>query len=194
MDELRESAELIRRGVLWCSRHGVRSSLDRLATWMVDERVPSTRSYAMWSAGRSTPRSPKATIVVSIVVPVRDPEPAHLVALVASVRAQTHQAWELILVDDGSRRPDVRQQLDKLAGCDERVILLRRDGAKKDTFGDFPSSGISATTNRGAAVGGSHRRRRRRRRRRYERRRRRRRRMRRPVPFSPPTEPDSAPL
>jgi len=152
VDELRESAELIRRGVLWCSRHGVRSSLDRLATWMVDERGPSTRSYAMWSAGRSIPHSPEASIIVSIVVPVRDPEPDHLAALVASVRAQTHRAWELILVDDGSRRPEVRRQLDELAGCDERVILLRRDGAGAETTDDMPSSGISVSTNRGAAI------------------------------------------
>jgi hypothetical protein len=85
--------------------------------------------------------------MVSIVVPVHDPDPSHLSALATSVRRQSHQAWELIFVDAGSRRPDVLRMLDQLAGSDERVILLARPEASPDSR----PGGISDTSNRGAA-------------------------------------------
>lgn len=151
MDDLQEFAELVCRGVSWWSRHGVRSSLERVADWVADERAPSTRSYAMWSAGRVPSSCPPSNMTVSIVVPVLDPEPQHLLALVASVRGQSHQAWELILVDDGSARADVRELLARLGDSDERVRWLGQPGLA-DGSGAKGHSGISAATQRGVAV------------------------------------------
>lgn len=178
MDDLREFAALARRGWLWWSRHGVRSSLDRVADWAADERSPTSQSYAMWSATCAASPCPPSNLLVSIVVPVLDPAPEHLQALVDSVRGQSHGAWELLLVDDGSVRADVRQLLAELAAADERVRLVaaRGDGAapgksatpsgatksgsaatpsSETTPGDEPAptnTGISAATQRGVAV------------------------------------------
>ena len=82
MDDLREFAALVRRGWLWWSRHGVRSSLDRVADWAADERSPDLQSYAMWSASCAPSACPRSTLLVSIVVPVLDPAPEHLRAFV----------------------------------------------------------------------------------------------------------------
>ena len=163
MDDLGEFAALVRRGWLWWSRHGVRSSLDRVADWAADERSPTSQSYAMWSATCAPSPSPRSNLLVSIVVPVLDPAPEHLQGLVDSVRSQSHSTWELILVDDGSVRSDVRRLLSDLAAGDERVRLVTAPGngaaetapGSATTPGDEPAprnTGISAATQRGVAV------------------------------------------
>ncbi|MGH9121673.1 MAG: glycosyltransferase family 2 protein, partial [Acidimicrobiales bacterium] len=61
-----------------------------------------------------------------MVVPVYDPPPEALAEAVRSVRAQTFERWELILVDDGSKDPSVRAALARAAASDPRVHLVRR--------------------------------------------------------------------
>jgi glycosyltransferase involved in cell wall biosynthesis len=60
--------------------------------------------------------------LISVVMPVRNAE-AFLDAAIASIRAQTHQALELIVVDDGSsdRTPEI---LERHAGEDPRLRCL----------------------------------------------------------------------
>jgi glycosyltransferase involved in cell wall biosynthesis len=60
-----------------------------------------------------------------------------LAAALASVRRQTLDAWELCLVDDGSRDARVIELLDRAVAEDQRIRLTRRDH----------SGGISAATN-----------------------------------------------
>lgn len=63
---------------------------------------------------------------ISLVTPVYDPAPAQLAAAIASVRAQSYSRWQLLLVDDGSTRPGVREVLDRAAAADPRIRTHHR--------------------------------------------------------------------
>jgi GT2 family glycosyltransferase len=67
----------------------------------------------------------------SIVCPVHDSPPGLLVDCVESVLAQTHENWELILIDDGSILPAMKDTLSLLAQRDERIrvtVLAGHEG------------------------------------------------------------------
>ncbi len=88
-------------------------------------------------------RAPAAAApLVSVVCPVFRPSLAEFDAAVASVRAQTHQNWELLLVDDGSRDPALTALIQRHAQADARIrpLVLRKNG------------GIAAATNAGIAA------------------------------------------
>jgi hypothetical protein len=80
--------------------------------------------------------------VISLLVPVHDPDLALLRALLDSVRTQTSPHWQLCLCDDGSRDPEVRARLRAAADADERITLTRHDTAQN----------ISAATNAALAL------------------------------------------
>jgi len=64
---------------------------------------------------------------VSVVVPAYEPE-GFLLETVASVRAQTFSEWELIVVDDGSKRPESLKLLAEVESAgDERVRVIRQE-------------------------------------------------------------------
>ena len=65
--------------------------------------------------------------LISVVVPVHDPEPGWLRAAIASVRGQTYENWELCLADDGSTREDVRRLLAAADRSDSRIRLRSDD-------------------------------------------------------------------
>ncbi len=151
MNDLRLLAELVRRGCLWYARHGVASTLGRVAGLARDRRGPTWRSYLRWidaegagnedcdaTAGGAGDPAPR----LSILVPVHDPPPELLAALVASVRAQDEPRWELCLADDGCRDAAVVGSLEALAREDPRIRCVRLPAA----------AGISAATNAAAAV------------------------------------------
>ena len=93
--------------------------------------------------GETTPsgRSPD-DIVISVITPVRDPSAEVLDAMLRSVLAQTHTAWEHCLVDDGSTMPWVRERLDRAAADDQRVRVHYREQA----------GGIAAASNDAVAL------------------------------------------
>ena len=62
----------------------------------------------------------------SILTPVFDPPVRVLRAMVASVRAQTYEGWQLVLVDDCSPSAAVRRELREFAGSDDRITLVER--------------------------------------------------------------------
>ena len=62
----------------------------------------------------------------SVVTPVYEPPPDILRQAIESVCAQTFRDWELLLVDDGSKSPAVRQVLDEAARKDDRVKVEYR--------------------------------------------------------------------
>ena len=64
--------------------------------------------------------------LISILVPVYNPDLAWLGAAIASVRAQVYEAWELCLADDASSDPQVRPWLEKIATADPRIRLIFR--------------------------------------------------------------------
>jgi len=67
-----------------------------------------------------------ATPLISIVMPVYNPSPAHLRAAIESVRAQLYPHWELCMVNDASPAKHVDRILARYAKCDARVKVQRR--------------------------------------------------------------------
>ena len=64
--------------------------------------------------------------LVSIVMPVHRPEPDHLRAAIASVRAQTYEGWELIVIDDRGSDAAVAATMRDAAASDPRIRLMTR--------------------------------------------------------------------
>lgn len=62
--------------------------------------------------------------LISIVLPVHDPEPEWLQGALDSVRGQIYPRWQLCIVDDASTREDVRKVLDE-ARADPRIDVTR---------------------------------------------------------------------
>ena len=65
--------------------------------------------------------------LISIVLPVYNPDRAHLSAAVGSVRAQLYQNWELCLADDASTDPRVAPFLRDAAGSEPRIKVIFRE-------------------------------------------------------------------
>lgn len=89
-------------------------------------------------SGSTMPPGP----LVSILTPVRDPDLRILSELLAGVRRQTFNRWQLCLVDDASTDQRVRDLLDQASASDPRITLRRRSS----------SGGISAATNDALAM------------------------------------------
>ncbi len=64
--------------------------------------------------------------VISILMPVHDPDPAFLHAAIVSVRDQIYGRWELCIADDASRNPAVHEVLHRMAAEDARIKLVFR--------------------------------------------------------------------
>ena len=79
--------------------------------------------------------------LISVLMPVHDPRPAHLEAAIQSVQAQIYPDWRLCIADDGSRSPEVRRVLQD-ACADPRVRLVRLETA----------AGVSHATNAAMAL------------------------------------------
>jgi GT2 family glycosyltransferase len=90
-------------------------------------------------------RWPAEAPTFTIVMPVFDPKENRLRAAIASVRKQTYSRWELVCVDDGSRRPAAGRVLAAAAEADARVRIVRSP----------VHGGVSAAVNRalGEAAG-----------------------------------------
>jgi glycosyltransferase involved in cell wall biosynthesis len=63
----------------------------------------------------------------SILTPVYETPPAVLSEMLASVRRQSFDDWELCLADDGSKQPEVRQILERAEAEDPRIRVQRRE-------------------------------------------------------------------
>jgi O-antigen biosynthesis protein len=75
--------------------------------------------------------------LISVVMPTYDTDPRHLREAIGSVRSQTYPDWELVIVDDGSRREDTRRAITRAVGRDPRITARLLDR----------NAGISTATN-----------------------------------------------
>lgn len=91
-------------------------------------------------AGRLEARGP----LISVVIPVFDPDPVHLSAAIASVRDQIWPRWELCLADDASPGEASRSLLEAAAASDARIRVVHR----------AQNGHISAATNSALALAG----------------------------------------
>src|SRR5262245_56586376 len=96
------------------------------------------RDYAAWAQNHPPReerlralRSRLATLgsrpLISVVVPVHDPELPHLVAAFASVEAQVYTEWELCIVDDACSNPAISTFLNEYAADRPQVRCVRLD-------------------------------------------------------------------
>ncbi len=103
------------------------------------ERTEGSRGYANWidaydtfdasdlAGMRQLVDSLSSKPLISVVMPVFDPEPRHLEAAVQSLRAQVYENWQLCAADDCSTDPAVRSLLEKCARRDSRIDLTFRE-------------------------------------------------------------------
>ena len=98
-------------------------------------------SYLEWIATEETtsvgPLGTHSPIKISVIMPVMDPEPEILSETLSAIYAQHHTNWELCIVDDGSKDPDVIRELQDAAKSKVNVSLHRFE----------ENQGISAASN-----------------------------------------------
>lgn len=91
-----------------------------------DRSLPKTR-YQEWLSRLPAPDPPPAEgPYFSILLPVFNPEPAHVRQAIDSVRVQSYDRWELCIADDASSDPEVIEVLQQAAASDPRIKLVRR--------------------------------------------------------------------
>ena len=102
-------------------------------------QFPSTNVYGRWVAqfDTSTPggraalrrqlRATRSEPLISIVLPVYNPDLNLLREAVDSIRNQIYGRWELCVADDASTDPKVRPWLEEMAGSDARIKLTFRE-------------------------------------------------------------------
>ena len=101
--------------------------------------MPGDDSYAAWvkefdTVGmrerivlRRDLRTFRRHPLISIVMPVYNPDLVYLSAAINSVRAQIYQNWQLCIADDASTNPLVAQTLKEHAAADSRIKLTFRE-------------------------------------------------------------------
>lgn len=88
----------------------------------------------------------KAAPLVSVVCPVYRPEMGAFLAAVDSVRGQSYQNWELLLVDDASGDAALTKAMQALAAKDARIKLLPQK--KNGGIAKATNAGIKAAAGR----------------------------------------------
>ncbi|MDP9100402.1 MAG: glycosyltransferase [Verrucomicrobiota bacterium] len=97
---------------------------DEYQSWIerFDSPTPATVA-SMRSELRLLPRHP----LVSIILPVYNPELRFLKAAIESIRNQIYERWELCIADDASTDPQIRPFLEKTAATDARIKVTFRE-------------------------------------------------------------------
>jgi glycosyltransferase involved in cell wall biosynthesis len=71
--------------------------------------------------------SHRTSPVISILMPVYEPQVEYLEAAINSVLKQRYQHWQLCIADDASKNPSVKALLQKYAQKDTRIKIALRD-------------------------------------------------------------------
>ena len=118
---------------------------DRLRARVAEARERSRLQAAEEPASGLAAPGEVAQPLVSILCPTYRPMLSDFVAAVDSVLAQTYRHWELIIVDDGGRAPEITACIEGYCVADARIRCITL----------MQNSGISAATNAGlqAATG-----------------------------------------
>jgi glycosyltransferase involved in cell wall biosynthesis len=97
---------------------------DEYQSWIerFDSPTPATVA-SMRRELRVLPRHP----LISIILPVYNPEIRFLEAAIDSVRDQIYERWELCIADDASTDPEIRPFLEKTAAMDARIKVTFRE-------------------------------------------------------------------
>jgi GT2 family glycosyltransferase len=95
---------------------------DDYQTWLRIHEPDEHRLAAMAEESRQWPERP----LISVILPVFNPEESWLRAALDSVRAQAYDRWELCVADDASFRPHVAELLHRYEAEDARVKVAYR--------------------------------------------------------------------
>jgi glycosyltransferase involved in cell wall biosynthesis len=87
-----------------------------------DRRTPAARR-ALSRELRLLPRQP----LISVILPVYNPDLQFLRGAIDSIRNQIYERWELCIADDASTDPQVRPFLEQVARTDPRIKTTFRD-------------------------------------------------------------------
>ncbi len=100
-----------------------RPTAETYAAWLRENDLvsPEERAFMLDLAASWTDPP-----LISIAMPVYNPEPRELEAAIASVKAQIYERWELCIADDASPDPRVRRVLDAAAASDGRIRVAYR--------------------------------------------------------------------
>lgn len=133
--------------------HGMLAAVDALftQTWHLRQQIKSLipaapqnlHTYHEWAVAYHA-RLAAAYVggpgldgpLVSVICPTFRPRIGDFIAAVKSVQAQTYKNWELIIVDDASRSPELRAAIMDFAKSDPRIrwhLLEQNGGISKAT-------------------------------------------------------------
>src|SRR5205814_9888489 len=97
---------------------------DPYAAWVKEFDTVGTRERIVLRRDlRTLPRHP----LISIVMPVYNPDLVYLSSAIESVRAQIYENWQLCIADDASTDALVAQRLKEHAAADSRIKLTFRE-------------------------------------------------------------------
>jgi len=99
-------------------------SADLYGRWVAQFDTPTPAARA---ALRRRLRAMRRQPLISIVLPVYNPDLQFLRAAVDSIRNQIYERWELCVADDASTDPEVRPFLEEMTGSDARIKLTFRE-------------------------------------------------------------------
>jgi O-antigen biosynthesis protein len=97
---------------------------DSYAAWVKEFDTVGTRERIVL---RRNLRTLRRHPLISIVIPVYNPDLVYLSAAINSVRAQIYGKWELCIADDASTDPSVAQTLKEHAAADSRIKVTFRE-------------------------------------------------------------------
>jgi GT2 family glycosyltransferase len=133
---LRRDPPLAARAVYWRAL-GLKVRGRALLLRALEHRAET--GYAAWIARFDTLSDPdrrrmrdevaawaETAPLISVVMPVHDPDPRVLEAAIRSVRGQIYPRWELRIVDDASTDPAIPRLLARHAGAEPRIHVQRR--------------------------------------------------------------------
>jgi len=135
---VRDLAGVVARDGLGVAVQRVRGGRARLNPAVASPPTRDDEQYRLWLLGHDpTPDQLSAMRrtnerwgyrpLISVVVPVYNPDRPWLVAMVESVRSQAYENWELCLADDLSPSPHVREALSEWASSDPRIKVAFRE-------------------------------------------------------------------
>ncbi|MCA9506537.1 MAG: glycosyltransferase, partial [Myxococcales bacterium] len=141
---LRRTARFVRKRGLRRSLRRAFEAIDDLGSRILRGQTAYERWFADQLEARASVLDPGAGPgpLVSIVMPVCDPDVRWLEQALASVRRQTYPRWQLCIVDDASANPQVRGLLEQWRDREPRLELLYNDSRQ----------GISRTSNRALSI------------------------------------------
>ena len=99
-------------------------TFDAYADWVIkyDTLTEKARSKI-----RTNIAAMKEKPLISVVMPVYNPDPEHFDAAIRSVKEQLYPCWELCIADDASTVPEIREIIDRHAQNDPRIKCIYRE-------------------------------------------------------------------